>query len=407
METVNWKKNIAMFMTSQAISLFGSSLVQFAIIWYVAKETQSGVMVTLLTLCGFLPQVFVSLFAGVWADRCSRKALIIAADAGIALFTLALVFIIMNTEDFFWALLVVSAIRSVGAGIQTPAVSAMIPQLVPPDKLMRVSGINGSVQSMINLVAPAVSGAMLSWGAFHNLMLVDVVTAAIGISIFLMVPVEKHRKAMERQKGGYFDDLKAGLQYSFGNRFLRRLLCVSVCFCFLIVPAGLLNELLVIRVFGGNYWYLTLSEMAFFIGALVGGLILGVWGGFSNRLKTLGFGGIAFGITTIAIGVVDVFWVYLAIMVIVGIAMPFNSTPLTVLIQERVDSDMQGRVFSLFQIISSLILPMGMAFFGPMADVIPIQWLMVGSGTALLMMTAAVFSWKSFYREGTAPKTAG
>ena len=74
-----WKKKAGLFLTSQAVSLFGSSLVQYAIIWYITLETQSGVMTTLATLCGFIPQVLISLFAGVWADKYNKKKLIMGA----------------------------------------------------------------------------------------------------------------------------------------------------------------------------------------------------------------------------------------------------------------------------------------------------------------------------------------
>ncbi|MEG2003805.1 MAG: MFS transporter, partial [Clostridia bacterium] len=77
MNSPNWKKNITIFLASQSISLFGSSLVQYAIMWYVTLETKSGIMLTIMTLCGFLPQLLISLFAGVWADRFNRKILII------------------------------------------------------------------------------------------------------------------------------------------------------------------------------------------------------------------------------------------------------------------------------------------------------------------------------------------
>ena len=120
---VNWKKNTALFLTSQAITMFGSSLVQFAIIWYVAKETRSGIMVTLMTICGFLPQVLISIFAGVWADRYSRKRLIIFADAGIAAVTLVLALIIMNSERFFWALTVISAATRSGVELSASVAS--------------------------------------------------------------------------------------------------------------------------------------------------------------------------------------------------------------------------------------------------------------------------------------------
>ena len=409
---INWKKNITLFLTSQAITLFGSSLVQYAIIWYVAKETQSGFMVMLMTICGFLPQVLISIFAGVWADRFSRKKLIVFSDAGIAITTLALAIIIMDGRDFYWALFVTSAIRSVGAGIQTPAVNAAIPQLVPMEKLMKVGGINSSVQSIINLVAPAVGGAILLVGEFYYVMFVDVITAAIGISIFcLFVPLPKLERP-EQRVFGYFDDLKEGIQYALGNLFLRRTLMVCGVFCFLIVPAALLSDLFVVRVFGNlfpedSYLPLALNGMAFFAGAIVGGMVLGAWGGFTNRLKTLALGGVGFGLTTIFIGIADSFWLYLAVIFLAGFAMPFNNAPLTVMLQEKVEQEKQGRVFSLLQIVTILVMQIGVVFFGPLADILSIQGLMIGSGIGLLLMTAAICSWKSFYSEGvTALKKA-
>ncbi|MEG1662221.1 MAG: MFS transporter, partial [Clostridiales bacterium] len=117
-------------------------------------------------------------------------------------------------------------------------------------------------------------------------------------------------------------------------------------------------------------------------------------------LKTLGWGGIVAGLTTLAIGLVDIFWLYLLIMVITGFSVPFCNSPLMVLVQEKVEPDIQGRVFSLVQITATLIMPLGMAIFGPLADVIPIQWLMIGSGIALIFLTTIVFKWKSFYAEG-------
>lgn len=403
---INWKKNITLFLTSQAITLFGSSIVQYAIIWYVAKETQSGVMMMLMTICGFLPQVLISIFAGVWADRFSRKKMIIFADAGIAVTTLALAIIIMDGRDFYWALFVTSAIRSVGAGIQTPAVNSAIPQLVPMEKLMKVGGINSSVQSIINLVAPAAGGAILLLGKFYYVMFIDVVTAVIGITILgFLVPLPKLERPEGQALPGYFDDLKEGVHYALGNSFLRRTLMVCGIFCFLIVPAALLSDLFVVRIFGGlfpkeSYLPLTLNGMAFFAGAIIGGMVLGAWGGFSNRLKTLAWGGVGFGVTTIAIGIVGSFWVYLAVIFIAGFAMPFNSSPLMVMLQEKVEPEKQGRVFSLLQIVNILVMQLGIGVFGPLADQMPIQWLMIGSGIGLLLMTAAIVSWKSFYREG-------
>ena len=84
----------ALFLASQAVTLLGSSIVQFAIIWYVTLETSSGGWVALLSAAAYIPQFLISFFAGVWADRYPRKRLIIAADGAIAIATLALVLLL-------------------------------------------------------------------------------------------------------------------------------------------------------------------------------------------------------------------------------------------------------------------------------------------------------------------------
>ncbi|KAB5846508.1 MFS transporter, partial [Bifidobacterium adolescentis] len=142
-----WRRKTVLFIISQAITLFGSSIVQMAIIWQVALETSSGLWVTLLTLSSTIPQTVISFFGGVWADRYPRKRLIILADLGIALVTLMLAVILLvgETTNILPLLLVVSALRSFGSGIQSPAVSAVIPQIAPEEQLLRYNGINGSM----------------------------------------------------------------------------------------------------------------------------------------------------------------------------------------------------------------------------------------------------------------------
>ncbi|HEX2980121.1 MAG TPA: MFS transporter, partial [Anaerolineaceae bacterium] len=175
----NWKKNTVLFLTSQTISLFGSFLVQYAITWHITLETQSGVMMTLSIISGFLPTFFLSPFAGVWADRYNRKLLIILSDSLIAVSTLVLAVLFLMGYDSIWLLFAASAVRAVGAGIQSPAVSAFLPGLVPEDQLTRVNGINSSIQALVTLVSPMASGALLAMATIEAIFFIDVVTAAI------------------------------------------------------------------------------------------------------------------------------------------------------------------------------------------------------------------------------------
>ena len=133
-----WQKRILLFLTSQCITLFGSTLVQMALVWYATMQTSSGAWVAAFTVCSYLPQFLISFVGGVWADRYHRKRLIIGADMLIAFATFIMVLAIPHIASepaLLGGLLVMSVIRSLGAGIQTPAVNAVIPQLVPEDQL--------------------------------------------------------------------------------------------------------------------------------------------------------------------------------------------------------------------------------------------------------------------------------
>lgn len=397
---IGWERKTAIFLSSQTFSLFGSSLVQFAIIWYIAKTTNSGIMVTISTICSFLPQLFISLFAGVWADRYNRKLLIVLSDGMIALSTLILAFVFFMGYKGMVLIFLISAIRSLGTGIQTPAVSAFIPQIVPEEKLMRINGINSTIQSLVFLVSPAASGAILSTSTFESILFIDVITAAVGITLLLALKIPGHKKATDKPDTDYLHDLKEGLRYSFSNTFIKNLLLFYSIFMFLIVPAAFLNVLMVTRVFGNEYWQLTANEMAFFAGSIVGGIIIASWGGFKNRIVTIVFGCCIFGVLTVAIGFVKIFYVYLGIMVLTGITMPMFNSPSMVLLQEKVAADMQGRVFSLIQIVSSGIMPLGMLIFGPLADVVRIETLMIISGVLIVILSIIMYLNKNFIKEG-------
>ena len=396
----NHKKKAALFLTSQGITLFGSSLVQFAMIWYVTMQTSSGVWVSAMTVAAYLPQFLISFFSGVWADRYSRKKLIILSDALIAMATLMLAVLfplIPGGTPVMLSLVAISVIRSVGTGIQTPAVNAAVPQLVPEDKLMKFNGVNSTVQSLVQFAAPAAAGAILSWGTLRAALMIDIATAIVGIGILLAMAIPFEKK---ENTPSMLTEMKIGIVYAVKEAFIGRLLLVFGIFIFLCVPAGFMATLFVNRYYGDTYWYMTLVEVIGFIGMTAGGILIGMWGGFKNRMKTLVVGLIAFGTLAIGMGSVNNFVVYLILMALYGVALTMVQTASTTLLQEQSSPEMQGRVFGLFGAMYSGFLPLGMAVFGPLADVICLRLLMIASGVLLLAMSVIILSGRKFYLSG-------
>ena len=393
----NYKKKAALFLTSQGITLFVSSLTQFAMIWYVTMQTSSGVWVSAMTVAAYLPQFLISFFSGVWADRYSRKRMIVLSDALIAVATLLLAVLfplIPGGTPILLSCMAISAIRSIGTGIQTPAVNAAIPQLVPEDQLMRFNGVNSTVQSLVQFAAPAAAGAILSWGTLRAALMTDIATAVVGIGILsaVAIPFEKRENTPSM-----LSEMKIGIVYAVKEAFIGQLLLVFGLFIFLCVPAGFLATLFVNRYYGDTYWYMTLVEVIGFIGMTAGGILIGAWGGFKNRMKTLVVGLLAFGTLAIGMGAIDHFVVYLILMALYGVALTMVQTASTTLLQEQSSPEMQGRVFGLFGAMYSGFLPLGMAVFGPLADVISLRLLMIASGVLLLALSAFILLNRKLY----------
>ncbi len=395
-QRIGWQKRILLFLTSQCITLFGSTLVQMALVWYATMQTSSGVWVAAFTVASYLPQFFISFIGGVWADRYHRKTLIIGADMVIAFATFIMVQAIPHISSepaLLGGLLVMSVIRSLGAGIQTPAVNAVIPQLVPAEQLMRYNGINAAMQSAVNFAAPAAAGLVFAVSTLRAMLMIDIVTAILGTILLSCLVLPKQDTSFE--KSGVLSDIKIGVRYAFSDRVIGKLLIIYGLFTFFCVPAGYLAGLLVRRVFGDTYWYLTAVEAVGFAGMMAGGAAVSTWGGFQSREKTLAAGLLAFGSFAISMGFSKNFLLYLGLMAFYGAALTMVQTAITTMLQERTNTFMQGRVFGLQGTMYAGFLPVGMAVFGPLADIFPLQWIMIGSGIALIFIAGII----SFYWE--------
>jgi DHA3 family macrolide efflux protein-like MFS transporter len=363
-------------------------------------NTQSGIMMTISIICGFLPTFFLSPFAGVWADRYNRKKLIILSDSLIAASTLLVAILFILGFDAFWMLFVVSAIRALGQGIQTPAVGAILPQLVPEEKLTRIGGINGSIQAIVMLVSPMVSGVLLSAAPLELIFFIDVFTALLAVIILSLLHFKLHAKAQEKQKVTYLNDLKEGIRYISQHSFIKRFFIFCASFFVLAAPVAFLTPLQVTRSYGNDVWRLTAIEITFSIGMMAGGIIIASWTVFRNKVYTMTSATLLMGATTFALGVTHNFIIYLILMVIFGLAMPIFNTPATVLLQEKVEENYLGRIFGVLGMISSSMMPIGMLLFGPLSDKVEIEVILIVTGILIMIQSLFMFGSKTLIEAG-------
>jgi len=399
-----WRRDATVFLTGQTVSLFGSMIVQYAIMWHLTLETKSGSVMALAAVFGFLPQAVVSVFGGVWADRLNRKMLIIGADAMIATATLVLALLMLGGATDLGLIYAALVVRSVGAGIQMPAVSALLPQIVPTDKLMRVNGINGTIQAAMMLVAPAAAAAVYASSTIVAVFFVDVVTAVIGIGLLSLIAVPRlvRHDAGADAHVGYFDDLVGGVRYAASHTFVRWLLVLYAVVFVLIVAPSYLTPLMIVRTFGDEVWKLTVNEVAFSAGMILGGALLATWGGLKNRVAMIVGSTLVFGALSVGLGLSTQLVVFFAFMFLVGLAVPFFSTTSMTLLQETVEPHMQGRVFGFVGIVMAVAMPLGMAIFGPLADRFTVESVLIAAGLATFGVVAAAVALPSGRRAMTA-----
>ncbi|GAB6938521.1 MFS transporter [Isoptericola variabilis] len=399
-EMPGWKRNVAIFLTGQTVSLLGSMLVQFAVMWHLTIVTQSGSVLMLSIVFGMLPQAFMSIFGGVWADRHSRKLLIIGADSAIATITLALALLMLSGVDDLWLIYVALAVRSTFAGIQTPAVNAMVPQIVPASQLIRINGINQSIQSGMMLLAPVVAAAIYASFDIVAVFFVDVVTAVLGIGMLLLVTVPRLVRHDATTPGGsapekpsYFGDLAAGVRYIRGHGAVKWLMTIFATTMVLIGAPSYLTPLMVTRTFGDEVWKLTTNEVFWAAGMLAGGLAMAVVGTrVTNRVALIVGSTLAAGVFTVGLGLAGNMWVFFVLGLGVGTTFTLMSAPSMAILQETVEPEMQGRVFGFVGIVMTVAMPLSMVVFGPLADRYSVQVLLVVAGALLVAFVAAVLA---------------
>lgn len=142
----NWKRNYLFFLSGQFLSGITSMVVQYAIIWYLTRETGSATILSFATLLGMIPMVLLSPFVGPLVDRWDKKALLIVTDIIVAIFALILAVVGTISESFpIWLVFVSLFMRSVAQTFQMPTIQSIMPTIVPSSHITRTNGQLGMV----------------------------------------------------------------------------------------------------------------------------------------------------------------------------------------------------------------------------------------------------------------------
>lgn len=390
-----WKTPFFTIWAGQAVSLMGSGIARFALIWWLTEETGSATVLATTMFFALLPQIVLGPIAGALVDRWSRRRVMIVADAAIALVSLWLAWLFWSGSIAIWHVYLIMLARELGGIFHWPAMQASTSLMVPKEHLARVSGINQAMYGALNIIGPAAGALLLAILPMHSIMFMDVVTASLAIMPLLVIAIPQPPRAArpEGARPSMIAELREGIRYLFGWRGLVIIVAAAMLFKIALTPAFALLPLLVKEHFGRGAGELAGLEMAAGVGTILGGLLLGVWGGFKRRIATTMLGVTLIGLLMLAFSVLPpaLFSAALALMLLIGASAALVDGPLFAVLQGSIAPEIQGRVFMLFGSLVTLTSPVGLLIAGPVTDLAGIQVWYVAAGLLCLLTGIAAF----------------
>ncbi len=396
-ETGKWAGRFFTIWTGQALSLFGSALVQFALIWWLTQKSGSATVLAIATLVGMLPQIVAGPFAGALVDRWNRRIVMMVADGTIAAFSLLLAYLFATGVVQIWHVYAIMAVRALGGAFHFPAMSASTRMMVPEQQLTRISGLNQTLQGINSLAAPPLGALLIGLMPTQGILLIDVVTAMFAIIPLLFIPIPQPTRHVDIQQGAktsLMEDIREALNYIRSMPGLVIIIFMALFLNFLLVPTTSLMPLLVTKHFGKGAIELGLIESVSGVGIIAGGLLLSIWGGFKKKIITsiIGIIGLGIGVTLIGIAPANLFILAILGSITLGFMSPIANGPLGALLQSIIRPDMQGRVMSLLNSGATAISPIGLLIAGPFSDWFGIRvWFWAGGFVCVIIAIAGFF----------------
>ena len=383
MKNEKWKSKFFLIWTGQAFSLLGSSLVDFALIWWLTIETGSENILAFSSLLALLPRMILGPFAGALIDRVNRKKVMLVADSAIAIVTVILVVMVHMNVISVAAVLVVLFLRSMGAMFHQPAMKSATALLVPEDQLARIGGFNNALNGAMKIVAPVAGAVLIELFELYAVLYIDVITAMIAVGTLLPVVIPGVEKKDETITAkAIVTETKEGMQYVWITRSLLFVVLTCTMCNFGCGPLEALKSLFVKEYFGGGALELSWLTAASGAGLIAGGLLMGVWGGCKRNLITSGIGWGGVGITLLIMGFLPASaynW-FMILTFFFGVSNAIGLAGLEAFYQANVPVEYHGRVFSVLATLDNTTVPIGLLVATFIGDKIPIQFWYILTG---------------------------
>jgi DHA3 family macrolide efflux protein-like MFS transporter len=368
--TLRSMRTFLVIWAGQLMSLIGSGLTGFALSVWMFEQTGQATPIALNALFFNLPRVLLSPIAGSAADRYNRRLILILADTGAALSTLAIALILFSGNLQVWHIYLTTAISSSFGAFQEPTYRASITMLVPKAHLARAGGIQQVGFAIQSILTPGIAGLLYLAVGLGGVILVDFVTFFFAIGALLATRIPQPKRSSGDEGGGrpsMWRDASYGWRYLRQRPGLFGLLSYYAVVNFFLSLAGVLIIPLVLTI--GTAADVGLVQMAGGAAMLIGGLVMGVWGGPRRRLIWGVVGAIAMsGLGYLMVGLSSATLIIGASQFVILFFIPISAALSEAVWQKKVAPDVQGRVFAIRAMVAFMIIPLANLVAGPLAD---------------------------------------
>jgi len=389
----NWKKVFVIIWTGQFFSILTSSTVNFAIILWLSINTGSAEILAYAAIASLLPQSLLGPFTGVYIDRWDRKLTMILADGFIAFCTLIIALLFYFDQADLWYIILLLALRSVGSAFHMPAMQASIPLIAPESQLLRISGINQSIYSVSTIAGPALGALAITVMDLGQVLLLDIFGALAAIISLTLVKIPNPDRTGETAQH-ILREMISGVQEVTRKKGLKLLFLFSILSTFCIMPISVLFPLMTLNHFSGDVFQVSLIEVIWGVGMLLGGLMLGIIKYPVNKVILINSMYLLLGACLTVSGLLSPSgYVYFVILTALsGVSGAVYNACFNTVLQETIQPGMLGRVFSLY--ISVCMLPslIGLVGIGFFADTIGLAQTFVLLGAVIFLLGIISFS---------------
>ena len=399
---------------TQMFSLIGSEMTALAVGIRVFKDSGSATPLAMAAFFAAVPRIITTSFAGVLADRWDRRYVMVIADAGQAVGTLLLLVSFASGHFQVWHLYVVSLIQAAFGTFQGPAFQASITMLVPDDQRDRANAILQMRSPAAGLVAPALAGVLFALVDATGVMVIDLLTFGVAVIVVILVHIPRPEQTDEGRamQGSFWQETLVGFRVLWARRPLLIMLLAATLVNFFFNMVGVLFTPYILSLTGSETTLGVLMSVTS-AGAIVGGIVMSIWGGTRPRVHTALPGIVVTGVFFALFGITRSPLAMGVALFGLMFPIPIVNAAFDSILQAKTPPDLQGRVFAAVMQVALLASPIAYLLAGPLADHVfepavggatwdlfaPLVGSQAGSGMGLMaviggtlvMLTAAAF----------------